>query len=503
MQLADLISPSGPSGPPPEDILVEGLTADSREVKPGYLFAALPGTQDDGARFIRDALERGAVAIVTHPGWQNEAGKDALADYKGTPVLDFRNPRRELALASARYYKGQPQTICAVTGTNGKTSIASFTRQIWALLGKRAASMGTLGIQSPEAYIPLGHTTPDPVEVHRALNGLALAGINHLAMEASSHGLAQYRLDGVSIAAAAFTNLTRDHLDYHEDFDDYLFAKMRLIGELLKPGAVAVLNGDADFFDEADQLCWSRGIRVVSVGRGERSTLRLISRAPTPSGQDLKVVWKGQEYEIDLPLVGAFQASNALIAAALVLSTGGQAGEVFAALANLTSVRGRMQLAGKTRAGKPGDSATILVDYAHTPDALETVLEAVRPHTAGRLHVIVGCGGDRDRGKRPQMGEIAARLADVAIITDDNPRGEDAAAIRAEVLGGARKTGRNVQEIGDRRQAIHVAIDALGPGDLLIIAGKGHETGQIVGDRILPFSDIEEVEAALAARKDK
>lgn len=497
MQLAELISLSGRPDLVPSDIAIRGLTADSRAVKPGYLFAALPGTEVDGAKYISDALERGAAAIMTHAGWQSEAGKVAGSDQQEIPVLDYRNPRKELALAAARYYARQPETICAVTGTNGKTSIASFTRQIWSLLGHRAASMGTLGIQSPVAYIPLGHTTPDPVEIHRALNGLTLSGVDHLAMEASSHGLAQYRLDGVNIAAAAFTNLTRDHLDYHEDFDDYLFAKMRLIGEVLKPGSVAVLNADADFRDEADQLCWSRGIRVVSVGESENSDLRLLSRTPAQSGQELLVRWKDREYAIDLPLIGAFQASNAMIAAALVISTGGPADEVFAALSKLTTVAGRMQLAGKTKNG-----ATILVDYAHTPDALETVLNAVRPHAKSKLHVIVGCGGDRDRGKRPLMGEIAARLADVAIITDDNPRSEDPATIRAEVLGGVEKSAGKVHEIGDRRQAIRTAIDGLKSGDLLIVAGKGHETGQITGDKVLPFSDIEEIEAALADKNE-
>lgn len=497
MQLSDLISHSERSDVAPGDISICGLTADSRAVKPGYLFAALPGTEVDGAKYISEALERGAAAVMTHPGWQSEAGDLQEIGGQDIPVLNFRNPRQELALAAARYYEAQPETICAVTGTNGKTSIANFTRQLWQFLGLRAASMGTLGVQSPESFIPLGHTTPDPVQIHRTLNGLALSGVDHLAMEASSHGLAQYRLDGVNITAAAFTNLTRDHLDYHEDFDDYLFAKMRLIGEILKPGSIAVLNSEAGFFDEADQLCWSRGIRVVSVGQNESADLRLVSSNPTQSGQKLKIVWESREYEVDLPLIGAFQASNALMAAALVISTGGSAGEVFAAMERLTTVAGRMQLAGRTSNGAP-----ILVDYAHTPDALETVLHAVRPHTKAKLHVIVGCGGDRDRGKRPQMGEIAARLADIATITDDNPRSEDPAAIRAEVLGGAGKSQANsrsiVQEIGDRREAIRTAIGSLEPGDLLIIAGKGHETGQIMSDRVLPFSDIKEVEATLA-----
>jgi UDP-N-acetylmuramoyl-L-alanyl-D-glutamate--2,6-diaminopimelate ligase len=496
MLLADLVSLPAQGGrgdnrSKDTKIEIAGLTADSRAVKPGYLFAALPGTEADGARFIREALHRGAVAVVTHAGWQAEPGNEGLADSEETPILDYRNPRRELAIAAARYYEGQPRTICAITGTNGKTSIANFTRQIWTRLGKRSASMGTLGIQSPEAFIPLHHTTPDPVEIHRALNGLALAGVDHLAMEASSHGLAQYRLDGVSIAAAAFTNLTRDHLDYHKDFDDYLFAKMRLIGELLKPGATAVLNIDADFFEEADQLCWSRGIKCLSVGESEGAALRLLSQTSTAQGQDLKISWNNKEFDIALPLVGAFQAMNALMAAALVIATGAPAGEVFETLSCLVPIKGRMQMVGRAPGG-----AAVLVDYAHTSDALETVLKALRPHTDARLHLVFGCGGDRDRGKRPLMGAVAASLADVAIVTDDNPRGEDPAAIRAEVLAGA-KDADHVVEIGDRKEAISMAIEGLRIGDLLIVAGKGHETGQIVGDRVLPFSDVDEVEAVL------
>lgn len=497
MQLADLVPIADQPGSDIDTIQICGLTADSRAVKPGYLFAALPGTRDDGAKFIKDAINKGAVAVLTHAGWQDEAGNDPLGPREDTPVLDFRNPRRALAIAAARYYDRQPETICAVTGTNGKTSIANFTRQIWELLGLRAASMGTLGIRSPEAFIPLHHTTPDPVEVHRALNGLSLAGVDHMAMEASSHGLSQYRLDGVSVAAAAFTNLTRDHLDYHENFDDYLFAKMRLIGEILKPGATAVLNVDADFFDEADQLCWSRGIRSVSVGHDIKADLRLVSQVPTSHGQNLEVTWQEKTHSIQLPLIGDFQAMNALMAAALVIVTGGRPDEVFSVLSGLKTINGRMQLVGRTSGG-----AAILVDYAHTPDALETVLKAVRPHTDGRLHVVVGCGGDRDRGKRPQMGALAASLADVAIITDDNPRSEDPATIRAEVLAGVRQPGEHVREIGDRRKAIKSAIEGLDDGDLLIVAGKGHETGQIVGDRTLAFSDIEEVQGVLANNSD-
>lgn len=498
MQLADLVPTSGRIKSGADGIQISGLTADSRAVKPGYLFAALPGTRDDGARFIHDALKRGAVAVLTHAGWQGEAGNDALVDYQDTPVLGCRNPRRELAIVAARYYERQPKTICAVTGTNGKTSIANFTRQIWELLGLRAASMGTLGIRSPESYLPLHHTTPDPVEIHRALNGLSLAGVDHLAMEASSHGLSQYRLDGVNVAAAAFTNLTRDHLDYHEDFDDYLFAKMRLVGEILKPGATAVINADADFFEEADQLCWSRGIQTTSVGKDANADLRLVSQTPTVDGQSLEITWHKEAFDIQLPLIGDFQAMNALMAAALVIATGGRASEVFAVLPKLETIKGRMQLVGRTPGG-----AAVLVDYAHTPGALETVLKAVRSHTNARLHVVVGCGGDRDRGKRPQMGAIAASFADVAVITDDNPRSENPASIRAEILAGVSRQSEHVLEIGDRREAVKTAIEGLGAGDLLIVAGKGHETGQIVGDRTLPFSDIEEVQNVLANKKNK
>jgi UDP-N-acetylmuramoyl-L-alanyl-D-glutamate--2,6-diaminopimelate ligase len=498
MHLAKLVTLSDPAVSTSGEVPICGITADSRKVKPGFLFAALPGNDVDGAKFIADALERGAAAVVTHASWKASVDAPQIETYEETPVLDFPNPRRELALAAARYYAQQPDTVCAVTGTNGKTSIASFARQIWSLLGLRAASLGTLGLQSPEAFMPLGHTTPDPVAIHKALYGLALANVHHLALEASSHGLTQYRLDGVKIKAAAFSNLTRDHLDYHKDFDDYLFAKMRLFGEVMVPGSVAVLNIDADFFKEADEICWSRGIGVLPVGKKEGAALRLVNQIPNKAGQIMTFAYDGSEVEIDLPLVGSFQAMNVLMAAALVMATGGEPNEVFSVLPHLIEIQGRLQHVGDTPSG-----GSVYVDYAHTPDALHSAIEALRPHTTGRLHVIVGCGGDRDPGKRPLMGEIAARLGDVAIITDDNPRSEDPKAIRTQMMAGAKAADGDVHEIGDRGIAISQTVATLGEGDILIVAGKGHETGQIVGDKVLPFSDVDEVRAALEASVDK
>lgn len=500
MELATLIPQTSALFSEGASVDIRGLTADSRAVKPGYLFAALPGYEIDGARFIGEALARGAAAVLTHADWQSAA--PPLADeFEDRPVFETPNPRRELALAAARFYGRQPSMVCAVTGTNGKTSVASFTRQIWTALGRRAASLGTLGLQAPEVYSPTGHTTPDPVWLQRTLHGLALANVQHVAMEASSHGIEQNRLDGVEVKAAAFTNLTHDHLDYHKTLEDYLFSKMRLFGEILRPGGVAVLNADAAFFRDCADMCWGRGIGVFPVGRAAGATLRIIDQDLTSLGQTVLVAHDGQTFDIHLPLVGAFQAMNALMAAGLVMASGGEARAVFDAMEHLVGAPGRMQRVGETARG-----AAVIVDYAHTPDALETVLRALRPHTEHRLHVIFGCGGDRDAAKRPRMGAIAMAEADVAILTDDNPRTEDAASIRREVRGGMKDGTAEVYEIGDRREAIRFAIAGLEKGDILIVAGKGHERGQIVGEKVLPFSDIEETRAALsdvAARKEK
>lgn len=461
------------------DTDIRGLTADSRAVEPGFLFAALPGTKVDGVRFIPQALEKGAAALLVGGGVELPAGVSV-------PVISDRNPRRRLAQMAARFFEVQPGVVAAVTGTNGKTSVASFLRQIWEALSEPAASLGTLGITGPKGERALGYTTPDPVALHRELAELADEGVTHLAMEASSHGLAQYRLDGVKVSAAGFTNITRDHLDYHASFDDYLYAKLRLFGEVMGPGGVAVLNADAAQFAEFEAVSWARGHKVISVGRKGRG-ICLAAMRPGPRGQTLEIIHEGRNYDVDLPLIGAFQASNVLVAAGLAIGCGAPADGVFEALGQLQGARGRMEEVVHLRNG-----ASVYVDYAHTPDALENVLSAMRPHTAGRLVVVFGCGGDRDPGKRPLMGEVAARLSDIIYVTDDNPRGEDAAAIRQTVLKGCPAAS----EIGDRGEAIATAMKALGEGDLLVVAGKGHETGQIVGDETIPFSDHEAVQGA-------
>lgn len=460
------------------DARVEGLTADSRDVRPGYLFAALSGTKTDGARFIADALARGAAALLL--GAETAAPVPA-----GVPVIRDANPRRRLALMAARFYARQPEVTAAVTGTNGKTSVASFLRQIWERCGYRAASLGTTGILFAGEERPLGHTTPDPVSLHASLAALAERGATHLAFEASSHGLAQHRVDGVRLAAAAFTNISRDHLDYHADFADYFRAKMRLFTDLLQPGRPAVIDADTRAGEEAAGIARSRGLMVFSVGRrGE--ALRLVSSARDGFGQRLEILRGGARHRLFLPLAGDFQTSNALVALGLALSTGAPEAEAFAAMETLKGARGRLELAGYAPGGGP-----VFIDYAHTPDALENAIRALRPYATGRLYVVFGCGGDRDRGKRSEMGAIAARLADRVIVTDDNPRGEDAAAIRAEILAAA----PGALEIGDRAEAIAAAMDGMKPGDVLLVAGKGHETGQIIGDEVVPYSDHEAVAA--------
>jgi UDP-N-acetylmuramoyl-L-alanyl-D-glutamate--2,6-diaminopimelate ligase len=461
----------------------KGLASDSREVKPGYLFAALSGTRADGAQFIGDAVARGAVAVLGRP----ELAAHARA--LGVPFLVDENPRLRLAHLAAHFFAAQPSTIAAVTGTNGKTSVAVFLRQIWVSEGLRAASLGTIGLVAPAGEIALKHTTPDPIALHALLAELKHDGIEHLALEASSHGLDQYRLDGVRISAAAFTNITRDHLDYHATFENYLNAKLRLFSELVCEGGVAVVNADAQY---ADRICAAAGaqdIRLLTVGQAGRD-LRLVSQKPRGDGQDLQVLFRGTSREISLPLAGSFQASNALVAAGLALGLGEPEEKVFAALSHLKGAPGRLEKVAYAASGAP-----VYVDYAHTPDALETVLRALRPHVSRRLYVIFGCGGDRDKGKRPLMGAAAAKYADAVTVADDNPRSEDAAAIRSEVLKGC----PGAREIGDRAEAIRTGIAALRSGDVLIIAGKGHENGQIIGGVTRPFSDREEaIKAAVA-----
>ena len=483
MRLSALIGSDVTPLPQGDATEIVGLTADSRAVQPGFLFAALSGTKLDGTKFIAQAIEKGAAAILV------ETGTEAAVN---VPVITDRNPRRRLALLAACYYGKQPRTVAAVTGTNGKTSIVTFLRQIWTALGEEAASLGTVGIVSARGEREIGATTPDPVTLQAALAELADEGVTHLAMEASSHGLAQHRLDGVKVTASAFTNITRDHLDYHRDFEDYAYAKLRLFGEVMGPGGVAVLNADTAHFAEFEAVSWARGHRVISVGRKGRGICLVAARAGA-RGQTLEVIHEGQNYTIELPLIGAFQASNALVAAGLAIGCGAPAAKVFAALENLTGAKGRLEEVAHLPNG-----ASVYVDYAHTPDALANLLEAMRPHTERQLVVIFGCGGDRDPGKRPQMGDVASKLADIVYVTDDNPRSEQPGAIRAAILAAA----PNAIEIGDRGHAIDLAMRSLSAGDVLVVAGKGHETGQIIAGKTIPFSDhqaIADAEARIAS----
>ena len=463
-----------------QDVEIAALATDSREVGPGMLFAALPGSRLDGAAFIDQALARGAAAVLADTSYQSHD--------LGVPLIVASQPRRQLALIAARFFAKQPRCVVAVTGTNGKTSVVGFTRQLWAALGREAASLGTLGLEGPAALATTGHTTPDPVALHRLLAELADAGVDHLALEASSHGLDQHRLDGVQIHAAAFTNLTRDHFDYHGDLAHYLAAKQRLFSELLVAGGTAVLNADQPQYGQLAEICRARGIAVLDYGRNA-DRLRLVEQAPSPHGQVLTLVLDGNTQRIETGLVGGFQAANLLAALGLVLATGAEPDAALACLGRLQGAPGRLQQVGTHPSGAP-----VFVDYAHAPDALEQVLAALRPHTTGRLVVVFGCGGDRDRGKRAIMGGIAAGRADRVFVTDDNPRSEDPASIRRAVLEACPRA----IEIGDRALAIRTALAGLEQGDLLVIAGKGHETGQIVGDRVLPFDDAKEARAALA-----
>ena len=470
---------------------ISGLCADSRKVQPGDLFAALPGGQADGSAFIAQAVERGAVAVL--------AGKDAKPGQGGpdVPLLTDPNPRRAFSLMAARFHPHQPAHIAAVTGTNGKTSVATFTRQIWERLGCKAASLGTLGLHANVDTDGLdtgaGLTTPDPVTLHETLSALCGRGVDYLVMEASSHGLSQHRLDGVRVRAAAFTNLSRDHLDYHGDMESYLHAKNRLFEDILEEGGVAVLNADTPEFPALARIAAGRGLEVIGFGR-KGGHIRLEDQTPGPGGQTLSMVLGDNAYRVLLPLAGDFQASNALCALGLVLACGGDEEAAVTALAHLEGAAGRMQHVAAHANGAP-----VYVDYAHTPDALDNALRALRAHVQGRLHVVFGCGGDRDAGKRPLMGEVAARLADVVIVTDDNPRGENPAAIRKQIFAEIlTKSGDTIREIGDRAKAIGAAIAALEPEDLLVIAGKGHETYQIIGDERRDFDDA--IVAQTAAR---
>lgn len=464
---------------------ITGLAVDSREVKPGFLFAALPGTKVHGAEFIQYALRQGAGAILT-----DATGARLAQDFlslSDAALVVAEDPRQTLAFAAALWFGAQPETMVAVTGTNGKTSVATFVRQIWERLGFSAVNLGTTGVEG--AYsAPLGHTTPEPITLHRMLAKCELAGVTHGAMEASSHGLAQRRLDGVHLMAAGFTNFTQDHLDYHASFDEYFAAKAGLFARVLPEDGVAVINIDDPRGAEMASIATERGQDLITVGRAPGADLRLIAQRFDATGQVLRFEWEDDVNQLRLDLIGGFQAENVLLAAGLVIGAGADAERVFEVLPDMRTVRGRMQLAATRDNG-----AAVFVDYAHTPDAVATAIKALRPHVMGRLIAIVGAGGDRDRAKRPLMGQAAAAHADRVIVTDDNPRSENPASIRAAVMQGCPKA----IEVGDRAEAILRGVDALGPGDALLICGKGHETGQIVGDDVLPFDDAEQASIAV------
>lgn len=482
MKLRDLAGILPVEGIASVDLEVTGISSDSRQVKAGVVFFALAGTKADGAVYAADAAARGAAAIV--------AGKGSTVAGLPVPVLAVDDPRLALALSAARYFGKQPEIMVAVTGTSGKTSVAAFTRQIWEQAGYAAASIGTTGVVAPGRNDYGSLTTPDPVALHQLLRELADAGVTHASMEASSHGLDQRRLDGVRLAAGGFTNLGRDHMDYHPTIEDYHRAKLRLFDTLLPKGAPAVIFADDPWSAPTTLAAQAAGLNVLTVGR-HGDFLRLKRVEHERHRQRAEVEADGVLYEIDLPLAGDFQISNALVSAGLAISTGTPVAKALMALEKLKGAPGRLDLVGTI-----GNGAPVYVDYAHKPDALENVLSSVRPFTTGRVIVVFGCGGDRDRGKRPIMGEIATRLADVVIVTDDNPRSEVPETIRAAILAAA----PGAIEIGDRRQAIHDAVAMLHAGDTLIVAGKGHEEGQTIGSETLHFSDHEEVRAALKER---
>ncbi|SFG53742.1 UDP-N-acetylmuramoylalanyl-D-glutamate--2,6-diaminopimelate ligase [Palleronia marisminoris] len=481
--LADL----GLSAQGGRDARITGISVDSRETREGHLFAALPGTCSHGATFVETAIGMGATAILTDR--EGLAIARPALDGTDVAVVVAETPRQALAYAAALWFGTQPETMVAVTGTNGKTSVASFTRQIWTALGHRAVNIGTTGVEG-SWETPLRHTTPEPVTLHRVLCEAAAEGITHAAMEASSHGLDQYRLDGVTLRAAGFTNFTQDHLDYHADFEEYFAAKAGLFDRVLPEDGTAVINVEDEKGDAVRAIAEARGQDSLTVGRRPDAALRIIAQRFDPTGQHLRFAWNAEPRQVRLGLIGGFQAENVLLAAGLAIASGSEPRDVFEVLPQLSTVRGRMQLAA-TR----GSGAAVFVDYAHTPAALETALKALRPHTMGRLVVVYGAGGDRDRGKRPLMGTAARDHADVRIVTDDNPRSEEPASIRAEILA----ADPEAIEIGDRAEAILRAVDMLEDGDALLIAGKGHETGQIVGDTVYPFDDAEQASVAVAA----
>ena len=477
MKLADLPLEGARFDPRFAGVELGGITADSRKVRQGDLFVAVPGTKSDGLAFVPQAIASGAAAVMA----ERQAEVPANVAF-----IEVGNARRALALAAAVFFPRQPGTIAAVTGTSGKTSVAAFTRQIWSALGRQAASIGTIGVVSPRGEVYGSLTTPDPIELHRTLDRLAGEGVTHLALEASSHGLDQHRLDGVRVAAGAFTNLSRDHLDYHPTIEAYLAAKLRLFETLIAPGGTAVIGVDDCYAGQVVAAAKKRGLKIMTVGE-QGDDIKLLDGAIDGFAQVVRILHGGKTYKIKLPLVGGFQVQNAAVAAGLCIATGSEPARVFASLEKLQGAKGRLELAGAK------NGAPIFIDYAHKPDALKKALEALRPYAKGKLVVVFGAGGDRDTGKRPIMGRIAIENADRVIITDDNPRSEQPAAIRAAILAEA----KGAAEIGDRAQAIRAGIAELKSGDVLLIAGKGHETGQLIGGQTLPFSDHDAVAAAL------
>lgn len=475
MKLASLCAAAGVELSGGGEANVTGFAIDHRKVAPGTIFGAFRGARFNGEDFIAAAVDAGAVAVVASPG----------ANVDGAVHFADAEPRRLFARLAAQFFTPVPQTLAAVTGTNGKTSTVELTRQIWRMAGVRAASIGTLGVTTSDESVSTGLTTPDIVTFLGNLSGLAREGVTHVAYEASSHGLSQFRIEGPRVLAGAFTNLSRDHLDYHATMEEYFAAKMRLFDEVVADGGTAVVWADDAWSDKAIAHAERRGLRLFTVGT-KGADIRLLARTPGGLGQRLEIEHAGRTYAFDLPLIGAYQAANALVAAGLVLATGGDAHVTFDALKRLQTVRGRIERAAITPAGAP-----VYVDYAHTPDALEAAIAALRPHVRGCLIVVFGAGGDRDKGKRPEMGKVASEGADIAIVTDDNPRGEDPASIRAMVLAGM---GGDAREIGDRREAIGVALAEAQAGDVVLVAGKGHEQGQIIGSgadaRVLPFDDV-------------
>lgn len=466
---------------------ITGLAVDSRAVKDGYLFAALPGARVHGGEFIQYALRMGASAVLTDAEGARIAATELAASTAALIIAE--DPRQTLAYAAALWFGAQPETMVGVTGTNGKTSVATFTRQIWMALGHAAINIGTTGVEGAwEAPSP--HTTPEPITLHRLLADAAHAGVTHAAMEASSHGLDQRRMDGVRLKAAGFTNFTQDHLDYHGTFANYFDAKAGLFARLLPEDGTAVINLNDPRGADMAAVARGRGQTLLTVGHGKDCDLRILGQRFDATGQDLRLEWLGEAHQVRLNLIGGFQAENVTLAAGLAIGSGSAAKHVFAALPALTGVRGRMQLAGTRTNG-----ASVFVDYAHTPDAIATALKALRPHVMGRIVVVFGAGGDRDTTKRPLMGQAARDNADILFVTDDNPRSEDPALIRAAIMAACPEA----TEVGDRAEAILRGVDALGPGDALLIAGKGHETGQVIKGDIYPFDDVEQASIAVAA----